>query len=141
MSGIFSAENAQVEIYLDAGDGTISGAALFAFNFRRASSRNLSSSPERVPHAGYPYDEVAAGKQHFQLNLAKVVESIDKDLFLTSALYYIRVIEHDDNYASWVRYNCQKCRFGAWSIVEGDTGVVLAQASFAVERIVSEDVP
>ena len=139
--GVFSAENAEVQVYLDDGTGEPVGAALFTFNFRRVSTRNVSSQPERIPHAGYVYDEVAAGKQNHRLNLAKIVESINDDIFLSNALYYIRVIEHDDNYSNWVRYNCKKCRFGAWSIVEGDRGAVLAQASFAVEQIVPENVP
>lgn len=138
---VFSAENCNVEVYLDDGTGEPVGSALFTFNFRRVSTRNVSSQPERIPHAGYAFDEVAAAKQQARLSLAKIVEGINDDMFLSSALYYIRVIEHDDNYDNWVQYNCKKCRFGAWSIIEGDTGPVLAQASFAVEQIVSEDVP
>ena len=141
MSGVFSAENSVVEVYLDAGDGTISGAALFTFNFRRVSSRSMSSTPGRIPHAGYPYDEIAAGQHQYWLSLAKVVQSIDDDLFFTSALYYIRVIEHDDSYANWDRYNCLKCRFSSWSMPESDRGVIVTQARFTCERIVPENVP
>lgn len=135
---VFSAENADVEVYLDDGTGSLSGAALFTYNFRRVSTRNMSSQAERIPHAGYPYDEVSAGKQSFGLELAKVVESINTDLFLTSALYYIRVKEKNDDWSARVRYNCQKCRFAGWSMVEGDRGVVLASARFIPERIVTE---
>ncbi|MHA2068690.1 MAG: hypothetical protein ACXABY_30370 [Candidatus Thorarchaeota archaeon] len=137
---VFSAENAEVEIYLDDGTGEPSGSSLFTYKFRRASSRNMGSQTERIPHAGYPYDEVSAGKQNFRLDLAKVVESSDKDLFLTAALYYIRVIEHNDDYSGWTQYNCKKCRFSSWNMVEGDTGVVNASARFIPEQIVSADV-
>jgi hypothetical protein len=136
---VFSAENAEVEVYLDDGTGSPSGAVLFTYNFRRASSRSMSSQVERLPHAGYPYDEVSAGKQSFRLNLAKVAESRTTDLFVTAALYYIRVKVHNDDYSSRVRYNCQKCRFATWSMPEGDTGATLVQASFICERIVTED--
>ena len=133
-----SAENAEVEIYLDDGSGNLSGAALFTYIFRRVSSRSMSSQTERIPHAGYPYDEVSAGKQSFRLDLAKNVESIDKDLFLTSALYYIRVKERNDDFSARVRYNFQKCRFAGWNMIEGDTGVLLANARFIPERMVTE---
>lgn len=132
---VFSAENAEVEVYLDDGTGNPSGAARFTYLFRRASSRNMSSQFGRIPHAGYPYDEISAGKQTFRLDLTKVVESIDTDLFLTSALYYIRVIERNDDWSARVRYNCMKCRFVSWSMPEGDTGAVLATARFICERI------
>jgi hypothetical protein len=135
---VFSAENVEVEVYLDDGTGSPSGPALFTYNFRRASSRNMSSQSERIPHAGYPYDEVSSGKQSFRLDLAKVVESINTDVFLTAALYYIRVIEHNDDYSARVQYNCQKARFATWGMVQGDVGVTLAQARFLVERIVTE---
>jgi len=135
---VFSAENVEVEVYLDDGSGTLSGAALFTYNFRRASSRSMSSQSERIPHAGYPWDEVSAGKQFFRLDLTKVVESINTDLFLTSALYYIRVIGHNDDYSARVRHNCMKCRFTGWSQSEGDKGVSMAQARFVPERIVTE---
>ena len=134
---VFSAENAEVEIYLDDGTGSPSGSPLFTYKFRRASSRGSVSQPERIPHAGYPYDEVSAGKQSFRLDLAKAVESRDKDLFQTAALYYIRVIDHNDDYSDWTQYNCKKCRFATWNMVEGDTGVVNASARFIPEQIVS----
>jgi hypothetical protein len=135
---VFSAENAEVEVYLDDGTGSPSGAALFTYNFRRASSRSMSSQSEPIPHAGYPYDEISSGKQRFRLELAKVVESRNRDLFLTAALYYIRVKENNDDLSDRTRYNCQKCRFAGWRMIEGDTGAVLAQARFKPERIVTE---
>lgn len=136
---VFSAENAEVEIYLDDGSGSLSGAALFTYNFRRASSRNMGGTAERIPHAGYPYDEVSAPKRTFRLDLAKVVEGRDKDLFVTSALYYIRVKERNDDYTDRTRYNCIKSRFVSWTMVEGDRGAVLAQARFIPEQILSEE--
>lgn len=135
---VFSAENVEVEFYLDDGSGSLSGSVLFTYNFRRASSRNMNSQAERIPHAGYPYDEVSAGKQTFRLDLTKVVESINQDLFLTAALYYIRVIIRNDDFSARVRYNCQKSRFVSWNMVEGDSGVSMAQARFIPERIVPE---
>ena len=141
MSEVFSAENCTVEIYLDDGSGAPSGATLFDVDFRRATSQNRTSQPEHIPHAGYEYDEIAAGKEEYRLEISKVIQGIDDDLFLSSALYYIRVIEHDDSYSNWDRYNCKKCRFAGWQKVTGDTGVVMAQARFICEQIVPENVP
>jgi hypothetical protein len=135
---VFSAENCEVEVYLDDGTGSPSGTALFTYNFRRVSTRSMSSQPEYIPHSGYAYDEVSPGKQRFRLDLAKNVESINTDLFLTNALYYIRVIERNDDYSSRVRYNCKKARFASWSMPEGDVGAVLTQARFICEQIETE---
>lgn len=135
---VFSAENVEVEFYLDDGSGEPSGAILFTYNFRRASSGNMNSQAERIPHAGYPYDEVSSGKQSFRLDLTKVVESINQDMFLTAALYYIRVIIRNDDFSARVRYNFKKCRFATWNKAEGDTGVSMAQARFIPENIVTE---
>ena len=137
--GVFSAENAQVEIFLDDGTGSPSGSALFDYVFRRASSRSMSSQIEHIPHAGYPFDEIGAGKATYRLDLAKVVESKADDLLLTDALYYIRVTERDAGY-NRVRYNCKKCRRGTWNIAEPDTGAVMANSRFTCEQIVPVDV-
>lgn len=137
--GVFSAEDAQVEIFLDDGTGSPTGSALFDYVFRRASSRSLSSGVEHIPHAGYQFDEIGAGKARFRLELAKVVESKETDLLLTDALYYIRVTERDAGY-NRVQYNCKKCRRGAWNMPEGDTGAVMATSRFTCEEIVPVDV-
>ncbi len=137
--GVFSSENAQVEIFLDDGTGSPIGNALFDYVYRRVSSRSLSAPVERIPHAGYQFDEIAAGKSTFRLDLAKVVESKDDDLLLTDALYYIRVTERDEGY-NRTQYNCKKCRRGSWNIPEGDTGAVMANARFTCESIVPVDV-
>lgn len=138
---VFSAENVVVEIYLDDGSGSPVGAALFTFTYKRAASMSLSTSHEQLPHAGYEFDEISPGKARFMLDLARVVDSRTKDLRLSEQLYYIRVINNNDDWSAWDRYNCIKCRRITWEMPITDRGVLMARSRFACEQIIPEAVP
>jgi hypothetical protein len=140
LPGVFTAENATVEIYRDDGTGSPSGSALFTAVFRRAVAASLEKTYEYIPHAGYPTDEVSLGQTRCLLNLSKMVEGRARDLKLTDALYYIRVILHTDDYSGWDRYNCSKCRRINWEINQGDRGPIISRARFLAENVVSEAV-
>lgn len=141
MSGVFAAESAQVEIYLDDGTGSPSGSALFDYEFRRVTSMQMSAQNERIAHCGYEFDEISAGKTTWRLDLGKIADSRVKDLRLTDALYYIRVILRTDDYSQWDRYNCKKCRRAGWGMPLGDVGAAMVQARFLCEEIEPEAVP
>lgn len=140
MSGVFSAENAIVEIYYDDGAGSPDGSALMTLRFKTAIGLGSDYPAEEILHAGYPDAEIVLGSGRCTLMLEKMVESRSLDLKLDNALYYIRVIERTDDYTAWDRYNCSKCRRTSWDMRIGDTGPVVARGSFICERIDSEAV-
>lgn len=140
MSGVFSAENAEVEIYHDDGTGSPDGSALMTLRFKTAIALASDYAVEEILHAGYPDVELSLGGGRHTLNLEKMVESRSNDLRLSNALYYVRVICRTDDYSAWDRYNCKKCRRTSWDLRAGDTGPVVARGSFICERIDSEAV-
>ena len=140
MSGVFSAENAIVEIYYDDGAGSPDGSALMTLRFKTVVAPGSDYAVEEILHAGYPDAEVVLGNGRHTLNLEKMVESRSRDLKLSNALYYIRVIDRTDDYGAHDQYNCSKCRRTSWQLRVGDTGPVVARGSFVCERIDSEAV-
>jgi len=140
MSGVFSAENAVVEIYYDDGSGSPDGSALMSLRFKTVIGLSSDYAIEEILHAGYPDSEIAVGGGRHTLNLEKMVESRSLDLRLDNALYYIRVINRTDDYSAWDRYDCSKCRRASWDLRVGDTGPYVARGSFVCERIDSQAV-
>lgn len=140
MAGVFTAENAVVEIYLDDGAGAPSGSALQTLTFKRVVGIESSNAPEFIPHLGHPAEQVVLSPKRNALDLEFLVDGRAVDLSLSDALYYIRVITHTDDFSSYDRYNCQKCRRTAWSFRNGDVGPTRGRASFSFESWESEAV-
>lgn len=130
---VFSGENVEVEIYLDSGSGSASGSVLFTFRFRRAVAVSSDFELERISHLGIEADSYEVGKESCRLTLSKVVEASDKDLSLSDALYYIKVIHRTDTFSEWTEYIFKKCRRISWELPANETGVIGASAGFICE--------
>ena len=65
------------------------------------------------------------GSGRHTLSLDKMIESRARDLSLSNALYFIRVIFRTDDYSARDKYDCKKCRRVAWNVRVGDTGPVV----------------
>ena len=138
MAGAFSIFNCKVNIYLDDGSGSPKGNALFELKMMNAIGTSTKTALDFIPHAGYVNEEISAGNTRYTLQIEKAVESKDRDLVLTDALYYIRIEVWNDSRSEWSYYNCKKCRRESNNLSHAVPS--LAQATFLCEQIVSVNV-
>ena len=139
MAGVFSAENVEVNIYLDDGTGNPSGTAT-TVRFKRAVAMDISMGAELIPHAGYAYEEIAGGVTRYTLSLENVVRSRLNDLRLSDALYYIEVICRTDDYTAYDKYVCTKARRTDSNFAMPDSGTIPTRIAFLCENITPEAV-
>ena len=139
MAGVFSAENVEVNIYLDDGTGNPTGSVL-TLRFKRATGIDTSMDAELIPHAGYPYEEIAGGVSRCTVSFEHLIRSRSNDLRLTDALYYIEITNRTDDYTAYDKYICKKARRTAWSFSSPDSGVIPGRAAFICEQITAEAV-
>jgi hypothetical protein len=133
MAYVLNAINTDIEIYLDDGTGSPSGNALYTLKYYRAVGMSSEFETERLSHLGREDDEYDIGKESVRLTISKVVESDDNDMYLSNALYYVKVKVRNDDWTDWTSYNFKKCRRASWDMNSNELGAIPTTFSFVCE--------